>query len=106
MLFLGFINISGKSLFLAILAGISQSFQAHFMPQPATSQAAAGSFADSFGKSMHVQMKYVFPFIMAFISYSSGVVALYFITSNIFAVGQQLYAGRKKKEVKPNLTHE
>ncbi len=97
MLFLGILNIGGKSLFLAILAGLSQYFQAHFMPQPAVSSGPTNSFQDSFSKSMSMQMKYIFPFIVAFVAYSvSGAIALYWITSNIFAIGQQLYANKKK----------
>jgi len=97
MIFLGIVDISKKSLILAILAGISQSLQAHYMPKPATSPSGAASFQESFGKSMNMQMKYVFPFIVAFIAYSiSGAVALYWITSNLFMVGQQIYI--KKKE--------
>jgi membrane protein insertase Oxa1/YidC/SpoIIIJ len=50
---------------------------------------------------MNVQMKYVFPFVVAFIAYSiSGAVALYWITSNLFAVGQQIYAKRHDPLVK------
>src|SRR3990167_9766989 len=80
MIFIGLLDISKKSLVLAILAGISQYFQAHFMPKPAPpTSSSVGSFQESFGKSMNMQMKYIFPFIMAFISYSSGVIALYFI---------------------------
>jgi membrane protein insertase Oxa1/YidC/SpoIIIJ len=46
---------------------------------------------------MSMQMKYIFPFVVAFIAYSiSGAVALYWITSNLFMVGQQIYV--KKKE--------
>ena len=100
MIFLGIIDISKRSLLLAVLAGVSQYFQAHFMPKPAPpTSSSVGSFQESFGKSMNMQMKYVFPFIMAFISYSSGVVALYFITSNIFAVGQQIYVNKTEKRV-------
>ncbi|HBA45589.1 hypothetical protein A2W67_00705 [Candidatus Nomurabacteria bacterium RIFCSPLOWO2_02_40_28] len=100
MTFLGVLDIGGKSIFLAILAGISQYLQAHFMPQPKTSGAATGSFGESFGKSMNMQMKYIFPFVVAFIAYSiSGAIALYWITSNIFAVGQQIYQTRKSKNV-------
>ncbi len=96
MIFLGIIDIGKKSLVLAILAGISQSLQAHFMPQPSASS-SSGSFQESFGKSMNMQMKYVFPFLVAFIAYNiSGAVALYWITSNLFMVGQQIYV--KKKE--------
>src|SRR3989338_2157406 len=103
MVFLGVINIGEKSLILAILAGGSQYFQAHFMPKPATSSAAPGTFAESFAKSMHTQMKYVLPVFIFLILYTdflgislSGAIALYFITSNIFAIGQQIYLKRTK----------
>jgi YidC/Oxa1 family membrane protein insertase len=79
MNFLGLIDIGQKSLLLAILAGVSQFFQ------------------DSFAKSMQVQMKYVFPFIVGVIAYSvSGAVALYWITNNIFTIFQQIRVEKKK----------
>ncbi len=97
--FLGLIDLGKKSIVLAILAGISQFLQAYFMPKPAPSTGSSGGFQESFQKSMHVQMKYVFPFIVAFIAYSvSGAIALYWVTSNIFAVGQQIYSKRKSSK--------
>src|SRR3989339_28204 len=54
MLFLGLLDITQKSLILAILAGVSQYLQAHFMPQPSVSPTKTGgapSFSDSFAKS-------------------------------------------------------
>lgn len=100
MNFLGLIDIGGKSLVLAILAGASQFFQAYFMPKPSTpsSPNKKGSFQESFAKSMHMQMKYIFPILVTFIAYSiSGAVALYWITSNVFTIGQQLYSNKKNK---------
>jgi YidC/Oxa1 family membrane protein insertase len=106
MIFLGFLDLGEKSLVLAILAGISQYFQAYFMPQPIASTITPGStpsFSDSFSKSMHMQMKYVFPFVITFIAYTlSGAVALYWITSNIFAIGQQIYVDKKRKDLAIN----
>jgi len=102
MNFLGLVDISGKGLlFFAILAGISQYFQAHFMPKPAASNTGdKGSFQENFSKSMQIQMKYVFPFVVAFIAYSvSGAIALYWITSNVFAIGQQIYAKKKNTAI-------
>ena len=97
MMFLGILDISGKSLILAVLAGASQFLQAYFMPKTASSSSTAASFQDSFAKSMSMQMKYVFPFLIAFIAYRiSGAVALYWITSNLFMVGQQIYVKREK----------
>ena len=100
MIFLGFLDLGGKSIFLAVLAGISQYLQAHFMPKtPPKTSTAMPSFTESFTKSMGTQMKYVFPFVVAFISYSiSGVVALYWIISNLFAVGQQIYVQKTEKK--------
>ncbi|HEV7424404.1 MAG TPA: YidC/Oxa1 family membrane protein insertase, partial [Candidatus Paceibacterota bacterium] len=63
MIFLGVLDISKKSLLLAILAGVSQYLQAHFMPQPPKPSSSTlpsnNSFGASFGKSMNMQMKYV-----------------------------------------------
>ena len=97
MIFLGFLDITKKSIILAILAGVSQYLQAHFMPKPVAFSGVNASFSDSFAKSMQMQMKYIFPFIVAFIAYSiSGAVALYWITSNLFMVGQQIYVKKEK----------
>jgi len=100
-LFLGLIDIADKSYLLAALAGISQFLQAHYMPQatPSTDTSKLPSFSESFAKSMQVQMKYVFPFIVFFISYRiSGAIALYWAVSNLFAVGQQIYAKKRQSE--------
>ncbi len=102
LMFLGIIDIGEKSLILAILAGISQYLQAHFMPKPrplspSNPPSPIASFSESFTKSMSTQMKYVFPFVVAFIAYSiSGAVALYWITSNLFMVAQQFYVKKEK----------
>ena len=98
MHFLGILDISKTHIwFLTILAGLSQFFQAHFMPKPPVSGGKEGGFQESFAKSMNMQMKYVFPFIVMLIAYRlSGAVALYWITSNIFAIGQQIYVNKKK----------
>jgi len=100
MIFLGILDISKKGiLILAIFAGVSQYFQASLMPKPILSaDKKDDSFQDNFTRSMQTQMKYIFPFIIAFIAYNvSGAVALYWITSNIFAIGQQMYANKKKR---------
>jgi YidC/Oxa1 family membrane protein insertase len=96
--FLGLLDISKKSLILAILAGISQYFQALYMPKPApTISGSKASFQESFSKSMQMQMKYIFPFIVAFIAYNvSGAIALYWVTSNAVSIGQQIYLRRKE----------
>ena len=102
MNFLGLVNIGGKSLVLAILAGVSQFFQAYFMPKPAISSDPnkKGNFQESFAKSMNMQMKYIFPLLVTFIAYRiSGAIALYWITSNIFTIWQQIRASKKKLSI-------
>ena len=105
MLFLGFIDISQKSLILAIVAAVSQYFQAYFMPQLPVSTSSPDSFQASFSRSMSVNMKYGFPVLIFIILYTdflgislSGAVALYFITSNIFAIGQQIYVNKTERK--------
>ncbi|MEO5635325.1 MAG: YidC/Oxa1 family membrane protein insertase [Candidatus Paceibacterota bacterium] len=105
MMFLGILDISKKSLLLAVLAGVSQYLQAYYMPKAPVAAENSNSFQDSFAKSMNMQMKYVFPFVVAFIAYTiSGAIALYWITSNLFAVGQQIYVKRNQESQKNNET--
>jgi len=93
MVFLGLINISEKSLTLAIIAGITTYFQISLSTgQTGVTSPGQGDIA----KAMNVQMKYFFPILMTFISYTiSSAVALYLITSNIFAIGQEMYIKKK-----------
>ncbi len=106
MSFLGIADIGGKSLVLALLTGVSQYLQARLMPKaPVSPEAPQGSdkksFQENLANSMNMQMKYVFPLIVTFFAYTlSGAVALYWITSNIFTIGQQLYAEKKGKREK------
>jgi YidC/Oxa1 family membrane protein insertase len=93
--FLGLIDIAGKSLPFAILAGVSQFFQAYFMKMP-TPSGNKESFGASFAKSMSLQMKYVFPVIITFIAYAlPASVSIYWMTSNIFSIVQENILRRK-----------
>jgi YidC/Oxa1 family membrane protein insertase len=100
MMFLGLVDIASKSWVLALIAGVSQYLQAHFMPKPPAPSAGATDFAASFSKSMHLQMKYFFPIVVTIIAYTiSGAIALYWATSNIYSTIQQIYVNKKKNEV-------
>lgn len=94
MIFFG-IDIGGKSIILAFLAGITQYLQSHFaMPAPAK-RSATPSFQEDLARGMHFQMKYFLPVFIGFVAYQvSGAIALYFITSNLFTVGQEFYIRR------------
>lgn len=97
MNFLGLINIGGKSLILAILVGVTQFFQMKLsIPPPAPRAEGKQSMKDELSRSMNVQMRYIMPVFVAFIAYSiSGAVGIYWTTSNLFAIGQELYLRRK-----------
>lgn len=99
MNFLGLVSISGKSVILAVLAGLSSFFQLRYSvpPMPARTDGDV-SFKNELARNMNTQMRYVFPFIVFLIGYSiSGVVALYWTTTNLFTLGQEIVIRRKYK---------
>ncbi len=92
MVFLGLLNISEKSLALAVIAGITTYFQISLSTGQTSSSGSGGDIA----KAMQVQMKYFFPILLGFIADTiSSAVALYLITSNLFAIGQEIYIKKK-----------
>lgn len=94
MHFLG-IDMAGKSMLLAAIVGITQYFQGRLALPPPKPRGEKPSLGDDLAHGMHLQMKYMMPVFMAFVSYAvSGAVALYFITSNVFSIGQELYLRR------------
>lgn len=95
LLFLGIVSVSGKSLVLAILAGVSQYMQAHLALKGTMKPSDTKSMQNDFQRMMGAQLKYVFPFIIGAISYTtSGAIALYFLTTNIAGSLQELYIRR------------
>lgn len=57
------------------------------------------SFGSNLARSMQTQMKYFFPVIVFFISFSiSGVIALYWFTTNLFSIAQE-YVIRDKAKI-------
>lgn len=97
--FLGFLDMQGKSIILALLAGITQFIQARLsLPkqEKAAPEGGKASFQQQFAKSMNVQMQYFLPIFVAFISYQvAGAVALYWATSNIFTICQEIIIRRR-----------
>ena len=95
MMFLNIINISQKSVVLAIIAGITTYMQIS-LANTNQQQPSGSGMQNDIARAMAVQMKYVFPIIVTFICYSiSSALALYWITSNIFAVLQEIYIKKK-----------
>ncbi len=97
-IFMGFIDVAQKSLPIAVLAGVSQFFQAYLMrmPQPSGN---TDSFGASFQKSMSFQMKYVFPVIIVVIAAALPASAgLYWTTSNLFSIAQEAFLRKHREE--------
>lgn len=88
--FLGFFTLTSHNIILAVLAAGTQFLQAKYaMPVPAASSGASAS--EQFNRSMAIQMRYVLPVMIGGIAYiSSGAIALYFITTAIFTLAQEL----------------
>ncbi len=93
--FLGIISVASKSMVLAVLAGLTQLLQAH-MTLSGTMKPSDTGVQGDFQKVIGMQLKYVFPFLIGIISYTtSGAVALYFITTNLVGSVQEWYVHRK-----------
>ena len=97
--FLGLIDLHGKSVVFALLAGISQFIQgklsAPLKPKnieivTSDEPEAPKTFQEQLSDSMQMNVRYVLPVFVAFIAYQiSAAIALYWITSNIFTIVQE-----------------
>ena len=100
--FLGLVNLADKSVILVILAGIAQFWQAKMTTPPA--KKLVGGQAPSTGKPdfsnmMQKQMTYFFPLFTVFILWNMpSAIALYWLVTTIFTIGQQYITLKKKKE--------
>ncbi len=100
-IFIGLIDMLDKSLFLAILAGISQYIQIQLiLPKiDFRSNGKKRSFKEDLMKSMNLQMKFVMPIIIVVIAYYlPSAIALYWVTSNIFMIGQEILVRRRMEQ--------
>ncbi len=104
-IFLGVFDMGGKSIFLALIAGILQYFQMKFSLPPLINNDKKNttgkmSFKDEFARNMSIQMRYVLPVFVFFISYSiSAAVALYWATNNLFSVTHELIVKKKADKI-------
>jgi len=102
MKFLGLFDLAKKSIWLAIIAGITQYIQG-VLAQGRQGTSSSEGMAGQFAKTMQTQMLYVLPVMIVIIAYRvSAAVALYWITSNIFTIGQELYTRSKMRKNQDN----
>lgn len=109
MMFLGFWDVSKKSIILAFLAAASTFVQMHFStpsnnPPNLPYNKGGTEHKPDFAATMAKQMKYTMPVIVFFISWKiSGVVALYWFVSNLVGIAQDWYIKRQLRTSHSNL---
>jgi YidC/Oxa1 family membrane protein insertase len=93
-LFLGFFTLTAHNIILSVIAAAAQFVQAYYaMPIPAMKEGASAS--EQFNRSMAINMRFMLPILIGVVAYaSSGAIALYFITTSIITVGQELLIRR------------
>ncbi len=99
MMFLGVVDMGGKSIFLALLASVTQYIQTHLtLPSPEPrKEGSEPNFKEDFARNMHFQMKYGMPVIIFFAAYFiSAAIALYFVVSNLVGIAQEFYVRRHR----------
>ncbi len=94
--FLGLFDITKKNAILALLAAATTYYQLHLASGKMPAPSSKNSFGNDLAKSMQTQMKYFFPILVFFIAYKiSGVIALYWLTTNLFTIAQELWIQKK-----------
>lgn len=93
----GFLDFSKSNIILAVLAGVSQYFQAKMMPMRPASIKTEGSTDENMMAVMNKQMLYFMPILTIFICLTlpSGL-AFYWLISTLLTIAQQWFMFRKK----------
>lgn len=103
-MFLGFLNMSETNIFLAVLAGVLQFVQSKLMlgksQKNNTSKSKSPQGLADMSGMLGKQMLYLMPAMTVFIAMSlpSGL-ALYWVTTTLFAIGQQYVIMRPQKDM-------
>lgn len=106
MEFLGFVNMGAShNIVLAVLAALSQMTYTRLTMGPRGSQtpmeAVESSFSQDMAKSFDLQARYVLPLVIGVFGYFLPAVAsLYWVTSNLFMIGQEYATGRRFSSLK------
>ncbi len=96
-LYLFNINILDKSIIIAFFAGLSQYIFAKITKNDIKFTDEKEGLKADLQKSIQIQMQFVLPIIIAIAAYTLGVgIALYFIVSNLFQIGQEYFFRFKK----------
>jgi YidC/Oxa1 family membrane protein insertase len=92
------VNLGERSIFLGILAAVSQYILGAYMFKTKTGKEAEGE--SEMVKAMNMQMKYFLPIMIGGVSLvTPSVIALYMIVTNIFGIVQEIII-KKPLEIK------
>jgi YidC/Oxa1 family membrane protein insertase len=94
------LNLDEKSIILAVIVGITQYYTTRLSlgkpKKEIRDEKEKVSFQDDFQRSMQLNMRYMLPVILAFTAANlPGAVALYWVTSNMFSIGQELWVTKR-----------
>jgi YidC/Oxa1 family membrane protein insertase len=99
-IFMGLVDLSQPSHVLAILAGVFQFLQAKTANISQMGQ--GGGVGGDFAKSMGHSMVYMMPLFMIFIAWNLPAgLALYWVATMIFSIGQQFAVYKNYKDIIP-----
>ncbi len=94
---LGFLDLAAPSVALALLAAITQYFQAKMMVTRQQPKGTPGAEDEQVLAAVNKQMVYMMPAFTLFLGFKlPGGLALYWFMTNLLAVAQQAYFFRKK----------
>lgn len=96
MQFLGFLDLSARSVVLAVLAGATQFVIAKITFEPPAANMKPGeSLKEDVMRSLHLQTKYMLPLVVgAFAYFLSAAVALHWVVGNTFTLVQDIIIRR------------
>jgi len=97
-LFLGIFAVTGASITLSVLAGLTQlAYGWYAIPVPERAKEPGKDMQADFARSLSLQMRFMLPVFIALAAYYTSVaIALYFITSNLVGVVQEFIVRRQK----------
>lgn len=99
----GFLDLTKTNVYLAVLAGLVQFWQAKMMITTKPAVKTPGSSDESMAAIMNKQMLYFMPAVTIFIGLSlPGGLTLYWFVLTLFTVIQQLLTFKKTDEAGPN----
>lgn len=100
---LGFFDLSQRSVFLAVLAGLAQFWQSKMMMTKRPSIKTPGAKDEGMMSMMNKQMMYMMPVLTVFfaMSFPAGL-ALYWLATTVLTGLQQLYIFNKKDSNEDN----